>query len=249
MCAKPMVGLNMDYRPSRNDNPAFSFLCSGYYDSLIRSGAIPVALPPLENKDDVEQVLNMLDAVVMVGGEDLDPNRQGFERHPTVRVMDARRESFDWMLIAEVARRKMPLLAIGAGMQLLNVYEGGTLYYDISEDLPDAMPHMCKNSLLNRHSLEIKMGTFMETIYGEGDIRVNSRHHQCICDVAMNFDVTGWSPDGVIEVIESKDPEWFAVGTQFHPECSVTASALDMRIFEEFIANITGQVFSMRALV
>ena len=244
-----MVGLNMDYRPSRNDNPAFSFLCSGYYDSLIRSGAIPVALPPLENKDDVEQVLNMLDAVVMVGGEDLDPNRQGFERHPTVRVMDARRESFDWMLIAEVARRKMPLLAIGAGMQLLNVYEGGTLYYDISEDLPDAMPHMCKNSLLNRHSLEIKMGTFMETIYGEGDIRVNSRHHQCICDVAMNFDVTGWSPDGVIEVIESKDPEWFAVGTQFHPECSVTASALDMRIFEEFIANITGQVFSMRALV
>ena len=185
----------------------------------------------------------------MVGGEDLDPNRQGFERHPTVRVMDARRESFDWMLIAEVARRKMPLLAIGAGMQLLNVYEGGTLYYDISEDLPDAMPHMCKNSLLNRHSLEIKMGTFMETIYGEGDIRVNSRHHQCICDVAMNFDVTGWSPDGVIEVIESKDPEWFAVGTQFHPECSVTASALDMRIFEEFIANITGQVFSMRALV
>lgn len=163
--------------------------------------------------------------------------------------MDARRESFDWMLIAEVARRKMPLLAIGAGMQLLNVYEGGTLYYDISEDLPDAMPHMCKNSLLNRHSLEIKMGTFMETIYGEGDIRVNSRHHQCICDVAMNFDVTGWSPDGVIEVIESKDPEWFAVGTQFHPECSVTASALDMRIFEEFIANITGQVFSMRALV
>lgn len=244
-----MVGLNMDYRPSRNDNPAFSFLCSGYYDSLIRSGAIPVALPPLENKDDVEQVLNTLDAVVMVGGEDLDPNRQGFERHPTVRVMDARRESFDWMLIAEVARRKMPLLAIGAGMQLLNVYEGGTLYYDISEDLPDAMPHMCKNSLLNRHSLEIKMGTFMETIYGEGDIRVNSRHHQCICDVAMNFDVTGWSPDGVIEVIESKDPEWFAVGTQFHPECSVTASALDMRIFEEFIANITGQVFSMRALV
>ncbi|MBR0237315.1 MAG: gamma-glutamyl-gamma-aminobutyrate hydrolase family protein [Thermoguttaceae bacterium] len=249
MCAKPMIGLNMDYRPSRNENPAFSFLCSGYYDSLIRCGAIPVAIPPLDNESDVEQLLNMLDAFVMVGGEDLDPNLQGYERHSTVRVMDRKRESFDRLLIAEISRRKMPLLAIGSGMQLLNVYEGGSLYFDISEDLPKALPHMCKGGLLNRHALTIKPGTFMETIYGDSDIRVNSRHHQCICDVAVNFEATGWCPDGVIEVIESQDPEWFAVGTQFHPECSKTATALDMRIFEEFIANITGEVFTASVLV
>ncbi len=249
MRAKPMVGLNMDYRASRNENPAFSFLCSGYYDSLIRCGAIPVALPPLDNEADIAQVLNTLDAFVMVGGEDLDPNLQGYETHPTVRKMDRKRENFDRLLIAEIARRKMPLLAIGAGMQLLNVYEGGTLYFDISEDLPKALPHMCKGGFLNRHALNIKPGSFMETIYGDSDIRVNSRHHQCICDVAENFEATGWCPDEVIEVIESRDPDWFAVGTQFHPECSKTATALDMRIFEEFIANITGEVYSASLLV
>ena len=250
MCAKPMIGLNMDFRASRNENPAFSFLCSGYYDSLIRCGAIPVALPPLDNEKDIAQVLNSLDAFVMVGGEDLDPNLQGFERHPTVRVMDSKRETFDRLLIAEISRRKMPLLAIGAGMQLLNVYEGGSLYFDISEDIPNAMPHMCKGGFLNRHALNITPGSFMETIYGDSDIRVNSRHHQCICDVADNFEVTGRCPgDNVIEVIESRDPDWFAVGTQFHPECSKTATALDMRIFEEFVANITGEVFSSAVLI
>ena len=249
MCAKPMVGLNMDYRASRNDNPDFSFLCSGYYDSLIRSGAIPVAVPPLDNEADVAQVLNTLDAFVMVGGEDLDPSLQGYETHPTVRKMDRKRENFDRLLIAEISRRKMPLLAIGAGMQLLNVYEGGSLYFDISEDLPKALPHMCKGGFLNRHALNIKPGSFMETIYGDSDIRVNSRHHQCICDVADKFEVTGWCPDYDIEVIESRDPDWFAIGTQFHPECSKTATALDMRIFEEFIANITGEVYSASVLV
>ena len=250
MRAKPMVGLNMDFRSSHNEIPAFSFLCSGYYDSLIHCGAIPVALPPLDNEADVAQVLNSLDAFVMVGGEDLDPHLQGFERHPTVRVMDSKRETFDRLLIAEISRRKMPLLAIGAGMQLLNVHEGGSLYFDISEDIPNAMPHMCKGGFLNRHALDIAKGSFMETIYGDSDIRVNSRHHMCICDVAENFEATGWCPgDNVIEVIESRDPDWFAIGTQFHPECSKTSTALDMRIFEEFIANITGEVYSGAVLI
>ena len=86
----------------------------------------------------------------------------------------------------------------------MNVYEGGTLYFDISEDLPNALPHMCKGGFLNRHALTIKPGTFMETIYGDSDIRVNSRHHQCICDVAENFEATGWCPDDVIEVIDER---------------------------------------------
>ncbi len=249
MCAKPLVGMNMDFRASRDERPAFSILCSGYYESIIRSGGIPVALPLIEDRADIAQVLNSLDAMVLVGGEDLDPRLQGYERHYSCRVMDSRRETFDRMLLEEVSSRKMPLLAIGSGMQLLNVYEGGSLYFDIEEDVPNAIPHMGKEMFLHRHAMQIEMGTFMETIYGDGEIRVNSRHHQAICDVAPGFKATGRCPDGIIEVIESEDPNWFAIGTQFHPECSKTASALDMRIFEEFIANITGQVYSDRILV
>ena len=83
------------------------------------------------------------------------------------------------------------------------------------------------------------MGTIMERVYGEGEIRVNSMHHMAIDDLAPGFAVTARCPDGVVEAIESTREDWFAIGTQFHPQ-SDSASALDLRIFEEFIAGITG---------
>ena len=241
MCAKPLVGLNMDFRGPRNETPAFSWLCSGYYESVLRAGGIPVAIPLLEDPQDISHVLDTLDAFVMVGGDDLDPRRQGYERHSSVRIMDSRREIFDRMILRDISERRMPLLAIGAGMQLLNVMHGGSLYFNIEEDLQNAIPHVIKGTMLHRHALTVEPKSLMERIYGDGDVRVNSRHHQCVYEVANGFRATAHCPDGVIEAIESEDEDWFAVGTQFHPEC-ITASALDMRIFEEFIASVTGSV-------
>jgi len=85
----------------------------------------------------------------------------------------------------------------------------------------------------------------MERVYGEGEIRVNSMHHMAIDDVAPSFMVTARAPDGVIEAIESVVEGWVAIGTQFHPEAE-SASALDVKIFEEFIVGITGEVPEMR---
>ena len=77
----------------------------------------------------------------------------------------------------------------------------------------------------------------MERVYGEGEIRVNSMHHMAVDEVAPGFVVTARCPDGVVEAIESETPDWFAFGTQFHPEAD-SASALDVRIFEEFIDGV-----------
>ena len=74
----------------------------------------------------------------------------------------------------------------------------------------------------------------MERVYGDGEIRVSSRHHMAIDEVAQGFAVTARCPDGVIEAIESEMPDWIAIGTQFHPE-NEAASALDVRVFEEFL--------------
>ena len=76
----------------------------------------------------------------------------------------------------------------------------------------------------------------MERVYGDGELRVNSMHHMAVDEVAPGFAVTARCPDGVVEAIESTLPDWFALGTQFHPEAE-TASALDVRIFEEFLAR------------
>ena len=81
----------------------------------------------------------------------------------------------------------------------------------------------------------------MERVYGEGEIRVNSMHHMAVDEVAPGFAVTARCPDGVVEAIESTMDDWFALGTQFHPQ-SDSASALDLRIFEEFVMGISGRV-------
>jgi putative glutamine amidotransferase len=85
----------------------------------------------------------------------------------------------------------------------------------------------------------------MERVYGDGELRVNSMHHMAIDEVARNFEVTARCPDGIVEAIESRNPDWFAIGTQFHPEAD-TASALDLRVFEEFIEAVKMSPEAMR---
>jgi putative glutamine amidotransferase len=126
-------------------------------------------------------------------------------------------------------------------MQLLNVTQGGNLLLHVPEDAPRALPHLDPTDPAHRHALEVESGSLMERVYGEGEIRVNSMHHMAIDEVAPGFRATAKCPDGIVEAMESEMEDWLAMGTQFHPEAD-SASALDLRIFEEFIAGITGTV-------
>jgi putative glutamine amidotransferase len=241
MLSKPLIGVNADYRAAQGKQPAFSVVTAGYYDNIIRAGGIPIVIPPLGTEDDIHAVLDRLDGVLLCGGADLDPQRDGFVLHPAVKPMDERREIFDRMLCRLVCERRIPVFGIGVGMQLINVTLGGNLFLHIPEDVPDALPHKDPQDPNHRHGLIIAAGSIMERVYGDGEIRVSSRHHMAIDELAPNFRVTAKCADGVIEAIESTDPEWFAMGTQFHPE-NEAATALDMRIFEEFIDGIREQV-------
>lgn len=244
MRSKPLIGLNADYRAAKKDAPAFTFVCSGYYDAIMEAGGMPIVVPPTAHDADLCRLLDMLDGMVLVGGADLDPRRDGYMLHPAVRLLDERREEFDRRLMKHIAKRRMPVFGIGVGMQLINVSQGGTLFLHLPEDLPKALPHKDLIDPAHRHGLEVVPGSLMERVYGDGEIRVNSLHHMAVDDVAPGFMVTARCPDGVVEAIESTT-DWLAFGTQFHPE-SESASALDLRIFEEFISGITGEVAAVK---
>lgn len=236
---KPIIGINADFRAATHNQPAFSFIAAGYYDAIARAGAIPVILAPLADEAGIGQILDHVDGCLLIGGGDLDPRNDGFMLHPSVKPMESRRERFDRRLAHEIVERRVPVLAIGAGMQLLNLVCGGNLFLHIPEDVPEALPHRDAQDPNHRHSLIIEADSLIGRVYGEGEIRVTSRHHMAVDEVAPGFRVTARCQDGIIEAIESEMIDWFAVGTQFHPECPA-ASALDCRIFEEFIEAITG---------
>jgi putative glutamine amidotransferase len=125
MTRKPLIGINSEYRSAQKGVPALSISFAGYYDSLLQAGALPVVIPPFKEDADLDdnlaQILDTVDGVVLIGGADLDPMKDGFMRHPSVKLLDERRETFDRFLMDKIAERKTPLLAIGTGMQLLNV--------------------------------------------------------------------------------------------------------------------------------
>jgi putative glutamine amidotransferase len=240
MSNKPLIGINADFRAAARSMPAYSYLAAGYFQSIIAAGGVPVVVPPLADTESIETVLDAVQGFVMIGGADLDPRNDGFMLHPSVRPMDPARETSDRMLMAEIAERRMPILGIGTGMQLLNVQQGGNLFLHIKEDLPSAVPHHDPQDPHHRHTLDVVSDSLVGRVYGDGEIRVSSRHHMAIDEVAPGFRVTARCPDGVIEAIESEMMDWFAVGTQFHPECGA-ASALDIRIFEEFVEAVVAR--------
>lgn len=243
--AKPIIVLNADFANPNGDKPAFTYVAADYFDAISKVGGLPLILPPLESDDDLKQVLRQVDGVVLVGGADLDPRRDGWMLHPTIRPLANRREMFDRRLMRLVAERRTPVFGIGAGMQLMNVTLGGNLLLHIPEDRPTALPHHDPLDPAHRHTLELAPGSLMERIYGDGELRVNSMHHMAIDEVARGFEVTARCPDGIVEAIESRIDGWFAIGTQFHPE-AVTASALDLRVFEEFVDAVKQSADAVR---
>ena len=104
MVTKPLIGINADFRAARKDSPAFSFICGGYPESLIQAGATPVIIPLINDEDDLARVLNLLDGIVMIGGADLDPRRDGYMMHPSIRLLAPEREEFDRKLMRLVSR-------------------------------------------------------------------------------------------------------------------------------------------------
>jgi putative glutamine amidotransferase len=230
----PRIAINADYVAAGKTTGAHVRLGAGYFDTVAAAGGLPILLPPLGKEPEIDAYLDLVDGVVLSGGLDLDPRRQGLPSHAAVQAMPQRREDSDRILIRRASERKLPILAIGGGMQHLNVIGGGSLYLHLPEDLPRSLPHRDSTGGPHRHVVLVEPGTRLEEVYGGGEIRINSAHHQAVRLVAPNFRVGARAPDGVIEAIESTEPDWFCMGVQWHPE-SETASALDMQLFESFI--------------
>jgi putative glutamine amidotransferase len=232
---RPCIGINAEYRPANKVQAAFIHVNAGYFDNVAAAGGLPVVVPPLGKEIDLDAWLDRLDGFVLTGSAfDLDPRRLNMPPHLSVQPMAERRFENDRLLVRRLLQRRIPLLAIGLGVQQVNVACGGTLFVHLPEEMPRSMPHRDPTGAPHRHLVLIEPNTRIEEIYGAGEIRVNSSHHQAIRQVGEGLRVGARAADGVIESIESTDPDWFCVGVQWHPE-SETASALDLQLFEYFV--------------
>jgi putative glutamine amidotransferase len=187
-----------------------------YVRALEGAGLIPLAVPTMLAPALAAAALQGMRGLVLTGGEDVSPTHYGASPHPRLGDVDPVRDAAELALIAEARARRLPILAICRGIQILNVALGGTLYQDLDSERPGPVPHAGETVL---HPVRVEPGSLFERTLGARAATVNSRHHQAIRDVAPGLKAVAWADDGVIEGAEGSGAAtpWI-VAVQWHPE-------------------------------
>jgi gamma-glutamyl-gamma-aminobutyrate hydrolase PuuD len=231
---KPFIGINVDMETSGKKE--FASVQSNYFDAVVKAGGVPVLIPPMPD-DALAVVLSKLDGLMLIGGSDYCPTHYGEKQHPTVHLMEKRRDDFDLRLVRKaVAESTMPILGICAGCQALNIALGGSLIQDIPDEFPQspvvhAAQKNCWEIGFNKHSVKLTDGSKLAVIYGSTTIDVPTSHHQAVRKPASAFRPVALAEDGVIEAIENPEHK-FLLGVQWHPERDYEGNK---RLFEAFI--------------
>lgn len=186
-----------------------------YAAAITEAGGLPVHLPFDGSLDDYADVL---DGVLLPGGADIEPTRYGHEPHPRAYRPEPERDELEIALFAIAVDRRLPLLGICRGLQLVNVASGGTLHQHVPEhNRLDVAPHT------DVHEVAFAQGSQLAAIYGERR-SVNSLHHQVVDAIGTSLIVTATADDGTIEGLEHEELPIMAV--QWHPEM-MTSRASD----------------------
>lgn len=193
-------------------------LNTSYVRALDSAGLAPLALPTMLAPERAVGALQSsgVRGLVLTGGEDVEPARYGATPHPKLEEPDPARDAAELALIAAARERRLPILAICRGIQILNVALGGTLYQDLASERPGPIAHTGDDV---RHTVRIEPGSLLERTLGTRTATVNSRHHQAIRDLAPGLRAVSWAEDGLIEAVEPADPgaPWM-LAVQWHPE-------------------------------
>ncbi|MBC7933080.1 MAG: gamma-glutamyl-gamma-aminobutyrate hydrolase family protein [Rubrivivax sp.] len=213
------------------------YLARYYSEAVEAAGGLPVHLSLIPRLDYVSSMAERLDGVLLPGSaSDVDPLRYGHEPHPGLGQVHPLRDETDSLLLAEVERRRLPLLAICFGLQMWNVARGGTLVQDIATQLPGAIKHEQGVPRERRsHRVRLLKGSVAaELASGEAGL-VNSHHHQAVDKVGKYLRATVWTQDGLIEALEDTREDRWAVGVQWHPELDWAGDELSRGLFSSFI--------------
>jgi putative glutamine amidotransferase len=198
-----------------------------YLDAIVAGGMEPV---PADVSGPVR--LDDVRGLVLMGGTDVNPTRYAANRWAETDEPDDARDQVELDLIEAALSKNLPLFAICRGLQVLNVYHGGTLVQHLS----CASRHDIEgeNKALPAHEILISPGSLLGEIADGLRWRVNSRHHQAADRVGHGLRVTARdAEDGTIEALERPDKP-FVLAVQWHPEDQVRECPEQANLFRAF---------------
>jgi len=242
---KPVIGLSLGLHDFGD------YAGIGHQRPTALAGGVPLTLPRVGGAH-LEDALDACDGILLGGGRDIEPARYGQEPHELLSATEPRRDAFELELVERALDRRLPILGMCRGLQILNVALGGTLVQDLAlvdewaghpsdrgwqvwkeversslEGRDDVPPHP-------RHPISIEAGSLLHGALGVEEIEVDSFHHQALDRVAADLRVTARAPDGVVEAAELDGDTWvLAVQWELQEEWRIDRRFLG--IFERFV--------------
>lgn len=232
---KPIIGVtsNIDnINALSNNSDEFIFVRTNYVNAIVENGGIPLIINSKITDCDAEHIISRLDGILFIGGQDVTPECYGEEcqihycetiigsgtpyNRPARDKPSIERDNFEIALYKAAKKSKTPVLGICRGYQLINVAEGGSLYQEIP--IEGVLHTILPNETIPIHELIIKENSHAHEIFGTTCFLTCSIHHQGIKHLGDDLIATGFAKDGLVEVVESKDPHHFVIGVQGHPE-------------------------------
>ncbi len=224
----PLIGLTTYGRGADNRYT----LPAEYLDAVRRAGGVPVLIAPGEPH--WEAILDVVDALILSGGGDIDPARYNGKRHETNYAIDQERDALELELARRVIASGMPTFGICRGAQILNVVQGGKLIEHIPDEVGEKVLHRAPPREPVMHSVKIKPGSRLAQILERDQFDATSWHHQALRGAAAGFDAVAYAPDGTIEAIEMPGHPWL-IAVQWHPELSAASDPLQQKLFDALV--------------
>lgn len=231
--ARRLIGITGGYRRRKTQRADEFYLLADYFDSVELAGGAPVLIPQVSGDEVLRDLLGRLDGLVITGGPDTPPGRYDQSPHPTTNPVHPRRDKFDRDCLRTALELGLPILAICYGVQLLNVFLGGTLIQDIASQRPSADRHVQDGPRL-LHAVRIEPGTKLARCLGVTEIEVASSHHQAVDRIGRGLRVSARSHDGIIEGLETEDDR-LILGVQWHPEELAAKHPDHLRLFQALV--------------
>ncbi len=240
--ARPVIGVaTQTIEAVPGELPPCWIMGQRYVHALRHAGAIPWLIPLLpDDRDTLREIYSRLDGVFLTGGVDVDPKNYGEQRAEYCGKTDPARDAVEIQLIQWAKEDQKPLFAVCRGIQIVNVALGGSLYQDVTKQVPTALRHdyfptadqPARDYLA--HPIDITNSSRLADLLGGTLVKVNSMHHQAIKQLAPGLTATAHAPDGIIEGVEGGNGQYL-VAVQWHPEELEGRDAGMRRLFTSFV--------------